>query len=164
MENRCGEPSLAAVLKDEWSRLVRRREQVQEELVHLQTELDGIDRRLSHVMALLDMETDEQGSNRSAVIRESSMESDAGDPVEFAYRILQAKAGEPLYYKELAEEVMRQGAKLPGGDPALTLVSRLVRDDRFVRPFRRGWYALRIHYPKGKSVGARVRKAGRAAR
>ncbi len=60
-----------------------------------------------------------------------------------------------MYYKDLAEEVMRRGGVLNGKTPGATLNARMVRDERFVRPTSKGYYALREDYPAARNVGAR---------
>ena len=152
-------------LRAEYTRLSARQRELQAQLQALEAELETVADRLEHIRALLpDWSAAEiRGEDRS------SKKDDAivnGDPVELARTILEERGGEPMHYRELAARVQQRGGSLPGSDPALTLVSRLVRDDRFVRPLRRGWYALRIHYPKAKNIGARrsTRRGGRGAR
>ena len=60
-----------------------------------------------------------------------------------------------MYYKELAQEVLSRGGTLNGATPAATLTARMVRDERFVRPTAKGFYALRRDYPTARNVGAR---------
>jgi hypothetical protein len=60
-----------------------------------------------------------------------------------------------MYYKELADEVIKRGGVLGGKAPEATLTARLVRDERFVRPTSKGFYALRADYPNAPNVGAR---------
>jgi hypothetical protein len=80
------------------------------------------------------------------------------DPVEIAYAVLMEHAPEPIHYRELWKAVKGRGGRLEGQEPAQVLVSRLVRDERFVRPLRRGYYALRAHYPNAKNIGSRKPK------
>ena len=63
-----------------------------------------------------------------------------------------------MHYKDLAEEVKAQGGDLSGENAAQVLVARLVKDDRFVRPARRGFYGLREDYPGARSVGERKKR------
>ena len=64
-----------------------------------------------------------------------------------------------MHYRELAKEIQARGGNIPGVDKDHTLIARLVKDDRFVRPTRRGFYALQRDYPNAKSVGARKPRA-----
>jgi hypothetical protein len=84
--------------------------------------------------------------------------------LEIAHSVLEESGADPIHYKELAKIVIERGGEIPGVDPAQTLVSRLVKDERFVRPFRRGWYALRLHHPKAKNIGARRKRRTRTRR
>ena len=78
---------------------------------------------------------------------------------DLAEKILIHRGKEPMHYRELAEEVMRRGGRLRGRDPAAAMNAVLNRDERFVRPFRRGYYSLRSLHPKLKrNVGARRRR------
>ena len=81
------------------------------------------------------------------------------NPADLAVKILSDLGGEPVHYRELADEVFKQGGDLPEGSPAPTLNAMMNQDNRFVRPFRRGYYALRKDHPNVKrSVGTRRRK------
>jgi exonuclease VII small subunit len=65
----------------------------------------------------------------------------------------------PMYYKDLADAVVDRGGDLRGNNPAQILVAQLVRDkETFVRPDRKGYYALREDYPKARNVGERKRR------
>ena len=75
--------------------------------------------------------------------------------VDIALEILSERDGETMYYKELAAEVARRGGDISGENAAQILVARLVKDERFVRPVRKGFYALRIDYPNARNVGER---------
>ena len=80
-------------------------------------------------------------------------------PADVAADILAERNGEPMHYRELATEVMDRGDFLPERSPAATLNAMMNRDRRFIRPFRRGFYALKRDHPNVNiSVGARRRK------
>lgn len=74
---------------------------------------------------------------------------------DIAYDILVARGKKPMHYEELAEAVIAAGGMLGGQTPSQTLVARISRDPRFVRPEKRGWYAAREFYPHKRSVGSR---------
>lgn len=81
------------------------------------------------------------------------------DPLELAFQILLESRGEDIHFKELAKEVVKLGGVLSGAYPANALNRMMNSDSRFVRPRRRGHYALRQDYPDlKKNVGARRRK------
>ena len=62
-----------------------------------------------------------------------------------------------MYYKDLAQEVVRRGGILKGARPWANLTARMVQDERFVRPTAKGFYALRRDYPTARNVGARLK-------
>ncbi len=81
---------------------------------------------------------------------------------DIAFQILGERDGATMHYKELANEVISRGGDIPSENSAQILVARLVKDDRFVRPAKRGFYGLRKDYPTAKNVGARkARRLGR---
>jgi len=145
------------VVLKERQRLQERRQALLSQSASIQEELMELDRRLGHIHALLreDMDAPSPGSAAPEVSVEVSPGPEPADPAELAFSVLEQRGGEPMHYRELARLVLERGADLAGADPAQTLVSRLVRDERFVRPFRRGWYALRMHFPRARSVGKR---------
>lgn len=157
--------TLRRALEREKATLEARRRELEQQIASLEAEKEAVSYRLVHINALIRepgiaaAAEDEQGNVQ---MFESS--GDVTDPLEIAYAILEERGGEPMYYRELAELVRQKGGELEGSDPAMTLVSRLVTDDRFIRPFRRGWYALRAHYPKTKSVGRRKKHSSKPSR
>ena len=81
-----------------------------------------------------------------------------------AKEILSEQPGDPpppMYYKDLAREILNRGGDLYGNNPPQMLVAQLVRDEDFVRPEHKGYYALTKDYPKARNVGARKRRGGR---
>ena len=82
--------------------------------------------------------------------------------VEIAFQILAERNGETMHFKELTQEVLSRNGEIHGADPARSLIARLVNDDRFVRPARKGFYGLKRDYPTATSVGRR--KARRSNR
>ena len=77
------------------------------------------------------------------------------DPRDVAIEVLREKEGEEMHYKSLAQEVVHRGGRLPSKSPAAALNAIMNRDDRFVRPNRRGFYALREHHPNIKENAGR---------
>ena len=74
---------------------------------------------------------------------------------DIAVEILSERDSDPMYYKELAKEVIARGGVLNGATPWANLTARMVQDTRFVRPTAKGFYALRRDYPTARNVGAR---------
>ena len=79
----------------------------------------------------------------------------AVDPRDVAIEILREKSGEEMHYKVLADAVVDRGGHLPEKSPAAALNAIMNRDNRFVRPNRRGFYALREHHPRVKENAGR---------
>ncbi len=122
--------------------------------------------RLCHVVALLSTEqssTQDPPPNRH---RAASTSTPTTQLLDMTEQVLRERKGEPMHYRDLADELMRQGAVIRGQDPAAALVSRMTQDDkkraeadrRFIRPTSKGFYALREDYPNARNVGARRRR------
>lgn len=157
------EDTLKSALEHEKAALEAKRHELEREISRLKNEMEAVSFRLGHVTALLrGPEMEEVGEERKPGSQETETAEESTDPVEIAYRYLEERGTEPVYYRELASVVKERGGELEGTDPAITLVSRLVADNRFVRPFRRGWYALRMYYPKARSVGTRKKRKGKS--
>ena len=158
------EDELKLALEHEKTALEAKRHELEQEVARLKNDMETVSFRLGHVTALLrGPEMEEEGEERKPDSQETETVEESSDPVEIAYRYLEEHGTEPVHYRELANIVKERGGELEGADPAMSLVSRLVADDRFVRPFRRGWYALRMYYPKARSVGARKKRKGKSA-
>ena len=88
--------------------------------------------------------------------------------IDLAYRLL-SDAGKPMHYRELAELLARDGAYVPGQDPAANLLAHMSRDERFGRTRSRGVYGLaewpavraarRANTPKRRTTRRRTRQA-----
>lgn len=153
------EDTLKPALEHEKTALEVKRHELEREIAQLKNEMEAVSFRLGHVTALLrGPETEQVGEPD---LQEMEAAEESTDPLEIAHRYLEERGTEPVHYRELADVVKERGGELEGTDPAMTLVSRLVGDDRFVRPFRRGCYALRVHYPKVRSVGSKKKRKAR---
>ena len=152
---------LDALLLEERSRLRIESQDLREQISAAKGKLTEIEERLVHVEGLL-------GSNHA--LEDDSEENPLPDSrdiplpgshniTDIAVEILSERNREPAHFRELAKEVQARGGIIPGVDPDHTLIARLVKDDRFVRPTRRGFYALQRDYPDAKSVGARKPRA-----
>ena len=78
-----------------------------------------------------------------------------------AYQVLLEIGAKDMHYVELAEKVKANGGRLPEHKPSATsmLNGILNADPRFIRPFRRGHYSLKEHFPNvNRSVGERRTK------
>lgn len=152
---------LTMSLRMEKDNIIGHLNSLKEKVTLLHDEIELLSSQLVHINALLeasDGKSDGSSTPPAPFLQETHAEI---DPIEIAWKILDERVGEPIHYRDLASLVIQNGGDLPGQDPASTLVSRLVRDERFVRPFRRGWYALRVHHSKVRSVGQRLKPSRR---
>ena len=145
-------------------------QQLEGEAVELQARINRdsdrlavVQRRLAHVRALLHEGGTPEVQDTHAV-PQGDYRNGAGDGAnsnvcDIAVGILGERNGEPMYYKELADEVIRRGGMLTGPTPWASLTARMVQDPRFVRPVAKGFYALRRDYPNARNVGARVQSS-----
>ena len=142
---------LDKLLLKELNHLKTERQELREKISMAEKGLLEVDARLVHVEGLL-------GPNQALEDDSDDMPlPDSRDIRDIAVDILKARGGEPAHYAELSEEILARGGDIPGIDAANTLLSRLVRDERFVRP-KRGRYALKADYPGVESVGVRRRR------
>ena len=170
-----GNADLIKVLKAEAEALDARRRELEVQAATIAQELEQTRKRQDLVNALMEASGYSVASARVALGQANSAPAPAVEianagsrrnVADIAHSILLARGKKPMYYEDLAAEVQKAGGVLGGVTPAQTLVARISRDSRFVRPEKRGWYAARDFYPKAKNVGARrisgkhSRKAG----
>lgn len=138
--------------------LEEQRQQLEEEIARLRT---GI---AQQQVQLTDAETRLNGLNSFLGVAKQTPEVVAEEPggnnrsiCDMAAHILAGRNGEPMYYKDLAAAVQQRGGNLQGIRPEANLVAKLTSDSlkRFVRPTRKGYYALKSDYPGAVSVGSR---------
>ena len=140
------------LLLAEKDQLDKERHTLQAQITAAEKRLKEIHVRLRHVDGLLGVsESSEAVSTRASKPVGRTM-------TDLAAEILDDRQGDPMHYKDLALEVQSRGGDLSGVNVANILVARLVGDDRFVRPVRKGYYALKRDYPDAKNVGARKRR------
>ena len=154
---------LNTLLEAERERLEAEQTGLQEKVRQGADQLALVKSRLEHVLALLGKE---KAAARSGEGSRASHGKDGNTPstiCDIAVEILGERNAEPMYYKELAEEVVKRGGVIKGQTPWATLTARMVQDERFVRPTSKGFYALRRDYPTARNVGARL-KGGRRRR
>ena len=129
----------------------------------MEAKLADVRDQLRHIQALLGA-TGEYEENANARVAAESASPPVHQPTavcDIAARVLAERDKEPMRYTELAAEVRRRGGILNGAKPGQTLIAKLVKDDRFVRPKHKGFYALRSDYPEvQRSVGARTGPQG----
>ena len=159
--------NLEASLRGERDRLQQEIEQLSQEIAEKEQLSRAKQLRLGHVQALLQ---DSPKAGKPAPRRLESGAASTPTPrlLDMVEEVLRERQGEPMHYRDLADEITRRGAIIRGKDPAAALVSRITQDEkrraggepRFVRPTSKGFYALREDYPNARNVGARRRSGG----
>ena len=140
---------LEQALQAERESLEEERGRLKEQVAKGEERLREIDLRLTHVYGLMSL------NNGHAPVSVQVKTPTKTPVADIAFEILSERNGETMYYKDLAAEVKTRGGELPNENAAQNLVARLVNDDRFVRPVRKGFYGLRQDYPKAQNVGER---------
>ena len=149
VSNKFLKEKLRELLQEEQDLLTKRDDELVGQISEAQKELHVVRKRLIHVNGLLDSNVaSETESGENSLPHRY-------DILEFAVSVLSEKSGDHMHYRELAEEIQARGGQIPGLDAAKTLLARLVKDERFVRPHQRGFYALRQDHPNARDVGAR---------
>ena len=144
---------LEQALQSEKEALEKEREQLADQVSAATARLAVVDERLALVVALMNHKGEVPASAGADGQKRKTPVVDA------AFQILSERDGVTMHYKELAAEVMARGGNLSGVNAAQILVARLVKDERFVRPLRKGFYGLRKDYPGAQNVGERKRRA-----
>ena len=139
--------TLTSSLRAEKRKLSSEQARIRKELEKKADRLRDIQGQLVHINALLGKKPPTPGE-----VIPSIWSTNVAD---IAAEILEERGGEDMHYKELARAVLERGGKLGGKRPEGVLVTRLINDGRFIRPLRRGYYALRKHHPKAKNIGER---------
>ena len=155
--------------------LKRRLEEIDDSIEALQVERNDLTDKTSALEKVLDAWMPDPNGRSTETVEESGMrrnpestnqERRVGrfNPADLAEKILSDRDGEPMHYRELANEVFDQGGDLPEGSRGATLNALMNQDVRFIRPLRRGYYALKKDHPNVKrSVGSRRRRRDSAS-
>ena len=149
--------NLDNALREERDRLIQEQDDHEKTIRDAQKELDKIVPRLRLVRALLGETESEHSTNSQGIITSGVQALNRPTVCDIAEAILAERNREPMHYKDLSDEVMKRGVKLGGARPEATLSAKLNTDPkrRFIRPFARGYYALRSDYPDAENIGAR---------
>lgn len=157
---------LESSLRVERDKLQQEIKQLRNDIKAKESQCRANEARLGHVQALLNAEIPMASGPPPG--RRSAEPSSTPTPqlLDMVEAVLRERRGEPMHYRELADELIRRGAVIRGQDPAGALVSRMTQDDnrredkdkRFIRPTSKGFYALREDYPDARNVGARRRR------
>ena len=149
---------LTSLLTSECANLESEAETLREQIETARNRLRDVESRIVHVRALLGQNADANVQDEGRSLHLEGSNSLGVSVCDIAVEVLKERGRTPMYYKDLAEEVIRRGGVLNGKTPEATLTARLVRDERFVRPTSKGYYALRDDYPNARNVGARKRR------
>ncbi len=147
---------LNILLEAERQRLETQHTNLQEQVRQGADQLALVKGRLEHVQALLGEERVAESRGEDSPLSARHEDDTSRNVCDIAVEILNERDGKPMYYKELAQEVVRRGGILNGATPWASLTARMVQDIRFVRPTAKGFYALRRDYPTARNVGARL--------
>ena len=145
---------------DRLERFLERRDVLQNEIGEREGELRWVNDQIKALQTLLN-DGDDAEPKLELAVAETPLNLVTTAPREVAYQVLKERKGADMHYKPLADEVIKRGGDLPSSDPSALLNTLLTSDKskRFVRPFRRGCYALREDYPNlDRSVGERQSK------
>ena len=157
------EGNLNDLLASEGQQLETEAAELQLRVREAQERLSLVQRRLEHVRALLDDQQSAEIPDGTTQTQHKYNSGSRSHVCDIAEEVLSQRNGEPMYYKELAQEVIRRGGDLYGATPWANLTARMVQDARFVRPTAKGFYALRRDYPNARNVGARRQRRRRAS-
>ena len=125
------------------------------EIVERQNRLAKVAQLISHLEGVLELSSDEHKPDEKPALRRA----DYKEICDLVEKILAEREKKPVHYRELADEVKRRGIELGGTDPGGTLVAKISKEPRFVRPASRGFYALRKDYPDARNVGEHKRRS-----
>ena len=113
-----------------------------------------IARLITHLDGVLELSSNEQKPDTKPALRRA----DYKEICDLVAQILAEHQKKPVHYQQLADEVQRRGIAIGGANPGRTLVAKISREPRFVRPVSRGFYALRKDYPDSRNVGEHKRR------
>ena len=142
---------------DRLERLFEQQDVLQKELDEREVELRKVKDRIKALQTLLS-DDDDAEPKLEHTVAETPANRTTTAPLEVAYRVLKEQSPADMHYKRITDEVLKRGGDLRGSNPSALLNTLLTSDKskRFVRPFRRGCYALREDHPNLKrSVGER---------
>lgn len=157
--------NLRKALIEELNKLTEKENELEKEQESTILKLANVRRRKELVSALLNEnkitiseKNSQNGNHIETKNAPDNLKCNRHSAADFAFEILSKRGKKPMHYKELADLVRAKGADLGTSNAPQTLVARMAKDGRFIRPAKRGWYSLREFYPKTKSVGSRKKK------
>ena len=125
-----------------WHELAKRELELERQykpLIDEHATVHGKRMALENLMAQGRVETINQeiASKWEALRKEEQMPSTERKPPDVACDVLSRK-GVPMHYREILEEVSKQGVVIGGNDPGTTLIAYLGRDKRFLKAREKG--------------------------
>ena len=125
-----------------WHELAKRELELERQykpLIDEHATVHGKRMALENLMAQGRVETinQEVASKWEALRKGEQMPSIERKPPDVAYDVL-ARKGVPMHYREILEEVNKQGVVIGGNDPGTTLIAYLGRDKRFLKAREKG--------------------------
>ena len=162
------DPNIEDQLRDQLASLQGQRVGMEAERDKLNSDLTSLRASIRKIQELLGedpLETEEfeQQPDAPLVRRQSATPEQPDQRAErilnIAEDILRQRSGMDMHYSELADAVSERGGNLPQHAKSRhdTLI-RMMNEDpqrRFIRPHRRGFYALTEDHPGTQSVGSR---------
>ena len=118
---------LNTLLEAERTRLEVEQANLHDQIRRGTAQLEHVNNRLQHVRALLELERVPEDDEEDSQASSSQGSATPRTVCDIAVEILSERDGEPMYYKELAQEVLSRGGTLNGATPAATLTARMVR-------------------------------------
>ncbi|MCE2488884.1 MAG: hypothetical protein J4G17_02795 [Anaerolineae bacterium] len=130
--------SMIALMEASRKELKQRELLLQKRIQEQQKELKRVRAQLSHLDGFLSLE---HGTTRESAA--TSGRSSGAEICKMVEVILRENGNAPMHYRKLTEEVQKRGVVVCGIEPEKTLLSSISKDNRFIRPAKRGQYALR---------------------
>ena len=162
-----GQLTLGKEFRDAWQ---QQHDHYSEELEAKEAQRDEINaqirelrRLVNGLRGLLGQEplppTETQPEPATAATQSSQTDGRSDDILALAEAVLEENQPEPMHWTELVDEIQRRGGKLPAREKSRydSLLRLLIGDTqaRFVRPEKRGYYALKKYHQDAENVAPR---------
>lgn len=162
-----GEQEFGAAAKKEAARIDSDMKDIEEDITRLEKQTNAkrgewanLAERLSIIKKIFELDSSKGSAASNGVKAKLGASGAAAEACNEAERYLRKIGRHGIHFRGIGDELLRNGVKLNGKDPASTLVAYMVADkqDRFCRPERQGVYALREFWPTlERSVGEKNR-------
>lgn len=163
-----------SICKDDLEHIKTMHNAIEQEMNNIEIELQDMRRELEASQTILDQRDGQLKllerflESAGIEVQEGSQKKDKSKLhrtdwtkiLNYAEQILRERNGEHMNFRSLYEELENRGVEITTKRPEIRLTQALAYDDRFVRPKRRGHYALREDYPDTRNVGERKNRKG----